>query len=263
MTEARRDSTSARRAGGELPASGFIPVRSGRRSSQIAAQIREAILGGRLLPGDRLPPERALAKIFGVSPIVLREAIHLVEVSGLLEVRLGATGGTLVADITARPVTESMSTLLRLGKVTLAQITEARLVIEPEVAALAALRRRPAALADLQQNIDQTAVTLDSPREARLLNLRYHTLLMEVSGNPFFSMCLTSLIENLEGNTASMDLRVGAVVETLEHHREITRAVERGHERRAAQAMRVHLLYVQRQLARRERELRRRGSAGA
>lgn len=237
----------------------FEPIGGGRRAPAIVAQIREAIFAGRLLPGDRLPSERDLARTFGASPVVVREALHALEAGGLLEIRHGATGGAFVAEMTHRPLTESLSTLLRLGKTSIAQITEARLVIEPEVAALAAARRRPEHLVPLEDNLEQTAQKLASIREARLLNLEYHKLLVGITANPFFTVCLASLIENLEGNTFYMDLNMGAVRDTLDYHRRIFRAVKRGDPRAAATEMRRHILHIHQRMARGEREGRRGG----
>ncbi len=203
-----------------------------------------------------MPSERDLAKRFGASPVVVREALHTLEASGLLAIRHGATGGAFVVEMTHQPLTESLATLLRLRKATTAQITEARLVLEPEVAALAAARRRPYHLVRLARNLDETAAKLGSRREARLLNIEYHKLLVEITGNPFFTVCLFSLIENLEGKTFYTDLSIGAVTDTLAYHRQIYRAVERGDPRAAATQMRRHILHIQGRLERHKRTRR-------
>jgi GntR family transcriptional regulator, transcriptional repressor for pyruvate dehydrogenase complex len=231
----------------------FGPVAGGRLAVAIVEQIREAIFSGRLSPGERLPSEREFAKIFGASAVVIREALHALEAAGLVTIRYGTTGGAYVAELTHRPLTESLSTLLRAGKTTIAQITEARLVIEPEVAGFAAIRRRAKRLAPLERNLEETATLLGRIREARLLNLEYHKLLVEITGNPFFIACLCSLIENLEGNTAYMDLNMGAVTDTLEYHRKIFRAVKRGDAAAAATEMRRHIVDIHRRMARAKR----------
>jgi DNA-binding FadR family transcriptional regulator len=231
----------------------FEPIRGRRLAQAIVDQVREAIFAGRLLPGNRLPPERDLAKEFGASPVVVREALHALEAGGLLEIRHGASGGAFVVEMTHRALTESLSTLLRLGKATVGQITEARLVIEPEVAALAAARRRPEQLEPLGENLERAAAALDSTRDARLLNIEFHKLLVEVAGNPFFTVCLRALVESLEGDTLSLDLDIGEVTETLDYHRKIYRAIERGDARAAAGQMRRHIVQIQGRFERAER----------
>ena len=231
----------------------FVPVRAGRRSAEVATQLREAILGGRFRIGDRLPSERSLASAFGVSPVVVREAVHALEAVGLLDVRHGATGGAFVIDVTDRRVADSLSALLRLGKATLRQIGEARLVIEPEVAAFAAKRRRRVDVARIARNLEETAASLDSPRAARLLNLEFHTLLVGIIGNPFLSVCLTPLLENLEANTDDVELAPGVVHATLARHREIYLAVRTGDAGAATRGMHRHVREIQLHLERRER----------
>jgi len=243
----RRDATGGDAlAGAQL----FVPVKTARRSSEVSSQIREAIFAGSLRRGDRLPPERALAKTFQVSPVVVREAVHMLEAAGLLSVRHGAAGGAFVAEITHRPLAESLAALLHLGGATLQQVGEARLVIEPEVAAVAAVRRRPEDLALLRRNLDETAEVLHSTRRARLLTLQFHKLLVGATENPFLTVCLTSLIENLEKNTFYMDLALDVVASTLEHHREIYRAVSSRDTAAANRHMHRHILHIQRKLER-------------
>lgn len=233
-------------------AQSFVPVKVGRRSAEVASQLREAIFARRFQIGDRLPSERALASAFAVSPVVVREAVHALEAVGLLDVRHGATGGAFVTDVTHRPVAESLSALLRLGKATLRQIGEARLVIEPAVAAFAAERRRRDDVVRLARNLDEAAANLESPRAARLLNLEFHKLLVGIVANPFLSVCLTSLIENLEANTDEVDLAPTVVGGTLAHHREIYLAVRTGDGAAATRHMHRHIGEIQRQLERRE-----------
>jgi len=228
----------------------FVPLVSGRRANEVAAQIREAIFTGGLRTGDRLPPERELARTFHVSPIVAREAVHMLETAGLVSIRRGSTGGAFVAEVTHRPVAESLATLLRLGGATLHQVSEARLVIEPEIAAFAAARRRPEHLALLEHNLDETDASLASTRTARRLNLQFHKLLVGITGNPFLAVCLGALIENLENNAAYMDLALDAVASTRDQHREIYRAVRRRDAAAAAQRMHRHVLHMQRELER-------------
>ncbi len=70
----------------------FQPYRGRRAFEDIAAQIRQAILSERLIDGDRLPPERALAKQFQVGRVPVREAFRALETMGLIEVKKGGGG---------------------------------------------------------------------------------------------------------------------------------------------------------------------------
>ena len=81
----------------------------------VAAEIRNAILGGTLRPGDRLPPETSLMSRFGVSRPSLREALRLLEAEELLDIRRGARGGAVVRRPSARPALRAAAAWLALG----------------------------------------------------------------------------------------------------------------------------------------------------
>src|SRR5215831_20253284 len=92
----------------------------------IVAHIERAIYDGRLASGDRLPSERELGRRFGASRVAVREALRALEHRGLLEVRQGSAGGHFIREVDATPVVRDLSTLFRLGRVSLAQLAEAR-----------------------------------------------------------------------------------------------------------------------------------------
>src|SRR3990170_4953040 len=80
----------------------FRPVNTGRISEEIVEQIKLAIRAGQVRLGDRLPSERDFAEQFGVSRVSVRDALRILETSGLIEIRVGARGG---AYVTAPPST--------------------------------------------------------------------------------------------------------------------------------------------------------------
>ena len=77
----------------------FKTAKFSRISQNIVQQIRQAILQGKLKPGDRLPPEKELAEDFGVSKASLREAFRALEALGLLGVRQGVSGGAFIREV--------------------------------------------------------------------------------------------------------------------------------------------------------------------
>ena len=76
----------------------FQRVRVGKVSEEVVKQVQEAIFGGLLEPGDRLPPERELAEQFGLSRMSVRLALHTLESSGLVEIRVGSSGGAFIRE---------------------------------------------------------------------------------------------------------------------------------------------------------------------
>ncbi|HXH82000.1 MAG TPA: GntR family transcriptional regulator, partial [Candidatus Tectomicrobia bacterium] len=108
-------------------------MRLPRVYEHIVARLERAIYEGRLRRGDKLPPERQLARELGASRVAVREALRTLEHRGLVDVRHGAAGGYFVREADDRAVVRDLETLFRLGRVSLAQLLEARLTIEPAV----------------------------------------------------------------------------------------------------------------------------------
>src|SRR5213078_4133630 len=116
------------------------PDRRGTTSEEVIAQLREMIHRGELRPGDRLPPERDLAKLLGVSRPTLRAGIRSLSAVGVLQSRQGA--GTFVVEANASPILDSnpLRLMASLQNFSSAEMFEARLSLEMAIAGLAAER---------------------------------------------------------------------------------------------------------------------------
>src|ERR1700690_4108297 len=114
-------------------------VRSSRLYEQIVQQVEASIHKGQLKPGDQLPPERELGEQFGVSRTAVREAIKTLREKGLIEIQHGR--GTFVTNGTPGAMRHSLDMLMKFGTTDgFANLVEVREILEPEIAALAALR---------------------------------------------------------------------------------------------------------------------------
>ena len=82
-------------------------------------QIEGAILDGRLKVGDKLPPQRELVEMFQTSRASLREALRVLEQKGLIDIKLGVSGGAVIKAVDTEPVTESLALLIQHQKVSL------------------------------------------------------------------------------------------------------------------------------------------------
>lgn len=118
----------------------FTEVRPVRGFEDIASQIQQAILDGSLKVGDRLPNERDLGAVFGVSRPTLREAIRGLEAAGIVEVHRGTTGGIFVSKPKAEQVGRALSTLIRFQGATSDELAEFRVTFEMQTAMWAARR---------------------------------------------------------------------------------------------------------------------------
>ena len=112
----------------------FTPAKTNRISTNIVDQIRKAILGGDLKPGDRLPPEKELAENFGVSKASLREAFRALEALGLLEVRQGMSGGAFVIEVDMETARNNLFNYIFFQNPAIHEFTELRALIEPAAA---------------------------------------------------------------------------------------------------------------------------------
>jgi DNA-binding FadR family transcriptional regulator len=161
----------------------FTPVNSGRISTDIVEQIKRAIRDGRLTPGDQLPSERELTKQLGVSRVSVRDALRMLEATGLIEVRVGARGGAFVTAPAPVLVGEGMADMLMLAEVTPSEVTELRLIFELALLPLACARRSDEDLAELEAICDRAEVSLAAGSYDVALSAEFHTRLAECTHN--------------------------------------------------------------------------------
>src|SRR5579875_1857758 len=116
----------------------YIPVHSNKVYEQIAMQIEQRILSGELREGERLPAERELASQSQASRTAVREAMKALAQKGLVDMKPGR--GTLVIDGTSQAMKHSLGLMMRVGHASISQnLVEVREILEPEIAALAAI----------------------------------------------------------------------------------------------------------------------------
>ena len=164
-------------------------VRAPKTAELIASHLRGQIVRGELATGQTLPSEGALMETFGVSRPTLREAFRILETESLINVRRGSRGGARVVAPDVAVAARYTGLLLQVARTTVADVQEARMVIEPAAAALLASRRTRADLDDLTSCIADLAGLADSDgplagAEARLrATQRFGELILERAGN--------------------------------------------------------------------------------
>ena len=132
----------------------FGPIKNARLFEEICSQIRTQLAAGKIGPGDKLPAERDLAEQFGVSRSAVREALRALEVSGLIELRKGVKGGAFLLAESA-PLTQSFENMLDLGRISMHDFTEARILITEVITRLACERGRKKDFDAIARNIDR------------------------------------------------------------------------------------------------------------
>lgn len=213
------------------------PVTRQSISEKIVGQLRKMIDEGRLKPGDRLPAERALAEMFGVSRTTVREGIKCLAESGVLESRQGA--GTFVSEVGSRKESAILSLLS--GDHDMRDVFAVRKMLEPEIAALAAQKRTSTDLFHLESVLGEQEEAIRSGDTGSDYDERFHQLLAEASKNPVLLEMVRALHDSFAESRAEITQSDARKVASLEAHKSIVEAVRNRHGMQAERAMREHL----------------------
>jgi GntR family transcriptional repressor for pyruvate dehydrogenase complex len=176
----------------------FNSVKSNKVCQHIADQIRNAIFEGRLKPGDKLPSERELIGNFKVSKATLREALRSLEVLGFLEMRKGVSGGAFVTEVDMTKAKDSFTNFLLFKNLSLKDLSEVRLLLEPYIAEKATLSITQEDLDRLKKLIKESeqAIKNDIAFESRNDEIEFHRIIGSITGNPIL-MFILDFVENL------------------------------------------------------------------
>ena len=224
------------------PDSTFARITRHSAASQAAGMIRAMILEGKLVAGDRLPPERELCEALGVSRPTLRETIRSLVAMNILESRHGA--GTFVASLDTAELLEPLDFVLALSEPIITELFEARLVLEPALAALAAAKATEQERAAILNQSSQLNNATDSPDAMVAQDMRLHRMIAQAARNNLLLRMLDTLAE-LGKESRSLSVRQpGMATHTAKHHLRIARAVAEGDATAASDAMREHLNQV-------------------
>jgi GntR family transcriptional repressor for pyruvate dehydrogenase complex len=216
--------------------------------NRVKSQLLKMISSGQLTPGDRLAPERELAVEMGVSRNVVREAIRSLVDANVLQARQGA--GVFVASLDMASLMEPLELVLSLERATLNNLAQARLVIEPGIAALAAVHGSDedirALEALVQEGFERGAH--DSARHLEI-DVALHARIVSMAGNPFLMRIMES-VSRLARSSRDFTNSFPRMREAaLADHERIVAALRARDPEAAQEAMRHHLDHVARTLA--------------
>ena len=206
---------------------------------QVVDHVRELIASGELKPGDRLPPERELARKLKISRSSLRAGIGFLAAMGVLKSRHGA--GTFVSSGPPALDSSSLSVLGALHNFLPWQMFEARLVLESNICCLAAERATGEHLAELAEEVAEMYAAMDDPQEYLIHDIRFHRTISRAAGNPILGALMETISASLyDARRLTVDNSVD-LKESAEMHREIYRAIRARNPLAAKQAMEQHL----------------------
>ncbi|MDQ7910843.1 FCD domain-containing protein [Phytohabitans sp. ZYX-F-186] len=213
-------------------------VRPEKLSESIARDIVREMRG--LPPGSMLPPESSMANTYNVGRGSLREALRILEVHGLIVVRTGPRGGPMVAPRADSVNFARLASLhLHLTEATYRDIIEARLVLEPVMARLAAERQDRAVLEQLQAYVELPEPQND--KEYLHSVSEFHSLVAGMSTNPVLDLYSRSLKDIYTDRIESMVFPVSARSKVHADHTRIARVIVEGYTTEAERLMRAHM----------------------
>jgi DNA-binding FadR family transcriptional regulator len=200
-------------------------------SAQIAQSIRDAIVGGRLLVGDRLPSEAELAEQFSVSRPTVREALKRLAAQNLIRTQRGATGGAFVNHLSyAQAHNQHITTstlLLSMNAISFDVACEARYALERACAPLAAQRRNADHLRSLRAEIATQSAPDLSDQDFCASDVAFHRALVDAAGNPVLSYQLAGAVEAMQPLMNMITFTARSRVTIIALHCQIVDALER------------------------------------
>jgi len=226
---------------GEIPV--YKVVRTSRLYEQIVQQIEESVLNGSLKPGDQLPAERELAQRLGVSRTAVREAVKALREKGLVEAYSGR--GTFITDGTTHAARQSFDLMVKIGQQEgSSHLAELRLILEPGIAAMAAIRIEEEHLVAMREAVAVMERSQKDPEAYIEADLDFHLALAEAAANPLILSLIDSIVALLREQRLKIFNVEGGPQRGQVHHKRILEAMERRDPEIARAAMAAHLEQV-------------------
>jgi GntR family transcriptional regulator, transcriptional repressor for pyruvate dehydrogenase complex len=218
----------------------FVAAERVRLSDRVTEELTRMLAAGRLKPGDVLPSESELARRFGVSKPVVREALNRLSARGVVVVQQGKQ--TSVAALSSVPLASYFELAVRLADDGLREAIQLRSVLEPEIAALAAARIDDDALDALAALIERLKALVETQDPWVEADLEFHLAIARASGNRIMQFLMEALAgtirENIRLLQRQRDLRDARA--TLRRHLAIYEALRARDPAAARAAMQKH-----------------------
>lgn len=212
---------------------------------RLLAGLEAMIVSGELEAGSRLPPERELAEQLSVSRASLRQALHDLEVRGLIDRRPGR--GTIVSDPHRSELSEPLLRHMGSEERTIVEVMDLRAAIEPPVAARAAARATTSDVAALFRLLRELEAETD-PDRAVELDVRFHVLIGRSTHNPLLARLMETASEWVGPSRSGAMLTTARREASSAAHRAIAEAIGNHDSDAAAAAMAAHVATVARHI---------------
>lgn len=224
----------------------FEQVQPVRLYQRIVEQIEGAIATGQLKPGQRLPSERELVAQFGASRPTVREALRVLESSGLVRSRPGDPNGPEILPFSPNGLTKQMTRLVQVDEMSIAELVSFRMILDGSANLLAARLRSEEELAVMEQTIAVMEASIDRGfEEFSEADVAFHDAVAEASRNALIQVCnkvVRGVVLSLISDKVTRARNSKALMrESLQHHEEVLDAIRAGDGPAAARISRQNL----------------------
>jgi GntR family transcriptional repressor for pyruvate dehydrogenase complex len=229
----------------------FKNLKEKRLFERIVDQIKDAVFSGTLKAGDKLPPEIELAHDFGVSRVAVREALRILELSGLVLIKKGNQGGCFIQKVSSnRKLIDYLSDHLRIGNVTLAHLTEARYWLESIIIDIVGQKATHKDFDRLRKSVDKAEGLYREGKENEKIyqNIDFHIQLAQMTRNTILIDTLSAIMELLGYMLLKISPNPRITQGTFKAHREILKLLGAGRVESAKEVNKAHIKDVSNRL---------------
>ncbi len=228
----------------DMATTDFAPIPRRKLYQEVVDRLVAQISGGVFAPGDQLPSERDLMKLFGVGRPAVREALQTLDRMGLITVSHGERARVTEPDAGAviEQIAATARHMLLTSPQTLNHLKEARLFFEVGMVRIAAEKANQADVDRLRQRLEDHRQALEDLACFLEMDKRFHREIAAISGNPIYAAVSQAVFEWLEEFQMDLVRLPGAEQITLAEHQAIFEAIAASDPDRAATAMTQHLM---------------------
>jgi DNA-binding FadR family transcriptional regulator len=216
-------------------------------ASLVARQIVRTIVDNRSVVGSPLEPEAAMLDRFGVSRASLREALRILETQGLITIKPGPGGGPSIAGVDSRDFARMSTLFFQVLRVRLREVVEARLIIEPVMAGLAAARHSPELEGQLKEIVKRGNEAEDDAAWI-IASDAFHGAVLGMSGNALLNLIAKALKDIYTDRVSGYNFPSVERDEVRRVHEEIADAIVNGDAEVAERLMREHMVEYSRNI---------------
>lgn len=230
----------------------FRKVKTDSLRAQVYAQLKDQLMRGTWLPGQKLPSENQLCETFGVSRVTVRAAIQQLEILGLVETKHG--GGTFVKDQSALAAIDLLHPLVSFkGSHELITVLEYRKIVEKGTIALAVKRATKRDIESLERIYDTMVSLIDHPEEFAKADLEFHLTIARITENPIL-VKVCSLINDILAVAMEDTVRILGYETGIKYHRLLIDAMKTGNGDECERLMEEHIEVTERNVLMAERK---------